>query len=198
MLLVTSVPFRTVPVQFNHGAKAQPLGMGSGVRTPQHFNWPPHNYCEHNLTPISILDKAHACSSEILSSKSQLFQDFRFKLIKATPEKLIWSSKFQKNSGEGLTEPPPQTSFPIFLGLWPRFGLCPIQTLHFWRVVVPLPCLGTRFANVYVQLPLNERAKIMCLSSKFCKMNHPRQKQIFMFKTFLGATVDTTAPYLHA
>ena len=33
---------------------------------------------------------------------------------------------------------------------------------------------------------------MMCLSSEFCKINHLRTKQISMFQTFLGATVDTT------
>ena len=38
---------------------------------------------------------------------------------------MVSSSIFQKFSGEGLTEPPPQTPPPFFLGLRPRFGLRP-------------------------------------------------------------------------
>ena len=45
----------------------------------------------------------------MLSSKSRLFQDFPFNY---TPDRTIWSSKFQKISGEGITEPPPQTPTP--------------------------------------------------------------------------------------
>ena len=61
----------------------------------------------------------------MFSLKSRLFQDFPFN---CTPSWTIWSSKFQKFSGEGLTEPPPQTPPPLFLGLRPRFGLRPIRT----------------------------------------------------------------------
>ena len=38
---------------------------------------------------------------------------------------MVSSLIFQKFSGEGLTEPPPQTPPPLFLGLRPRFGLRP-------------------------------------------------------------------------
>ena len=38
---------------------------------------------------------------------------------------MVSSLIFQKFSGEGLTEPPPQTPPPFFLGLRPRFGLRP-------------------------------------------------------------------------
>ena len=38
---------------------------------------------------------------------------------------MVSSLIFQKFPGEGLTEPPPQTPPPIFLGLRPRFGLRP-------------------------------------------------------------------------
>ena len=59
----------------------------------------------------------------MFSLKSRLFQDFPFNY---TPNWTIWSSKFKKIFGEGLTEPPPQTPPPLFLGLRPRFGLRPI------------------------------------------------------------------------
>ena len=46
--------------------------------------------------------------------------------FKYTPKWMVSSLIFQKFSGEGLTEPPPQTPPPpIFLGLRPRFGLRP-------------------------------------------------------------------------
>ena len=75
--------------------------------------------------------------------ESRLYQDFWFKY---RPDWTIWSSKFQKLSGEGLTEPPPQTPPPLFLGLRPqisgasrpRFGLRPIRTPNFWTVAAPL------------------------------------------------------------
>ena len=48
--------------------------------------------------------------------------DFRFYY---TPECMVSSRNFQKFSGEGLTESPPQTPPPLNLGLRPRFGLRP-------------------------------------------------------------------------
>ena len=45
--------------------------------------------------------------------------------FKYAPKWMVSSLIFQKFSGEGLTEPPPQTPPPLFLGLRPRFGLCP-------------------------------------------------------------------------
>ena len=45
--------------------------------------------------------------------------------FKYTPKWMVSSLIFQKFSGEGLTEPPPQTPPPIFLGLRPWFGLRP-------------------------------------------------------------------------
>ena len=41
------------------------------------------------------------------------------------PKWMVSSLIFQKFSGEGLTELPPQTPPPLFLGLRPRFGLRP-------------------------------------------------------------------------
>ena len=45
--------------------------------------------------------------------------------FKYAPKWMVSSLIFQKFSGEGLTEPPPQTPPPLFLGLRPRFGLRP-------------------------------------------------------------------------
>ena len=45
--------------------------------------------------------------------------------LKYATKWMVSSLIFQKFSGEGLTELPPQTPPPIFLGLRPRFGLRP-------------------------------------------------------------------------
>ena len=45
--------------------------------------------------------------------------------FKYAPKWMVSSLIFQKFSGEGHTEPPPQTPPPLFLGLRPRFELRP-------------------------------------------------------------------------
>ena len=45
--------------------------------------------------------------------------------LKYVPKCMVSRLIFQKFSGEGLTEPPPQTPPSFFLGLRPRFGLRP-------------------------------------------------------------------------
>ena len=90
---------------------------------PQHFHWPP--ILDRTFNMGGQLHCKYKCFS-VFSLKSRLFQDFPFNY---TPNWTIWSSKFQKNSGEGSrTEPPPQTPPPLFFGLRPRFGLRPIRT----------------------------------------------------------------------
>ena len=56
--------------------------------------------------------------------KCDLFVAFDFS-ISYTPNCTISSNNFETNSGERLTEPPPQTPPPLLLGLRPRFGLRP-------------------------------------------------------------------------
>ena len=56
--------------------------------------------------------------------KCDLFVAFDFS-ISYTPNCTIPSYNFEKISGEGLTEPTPQTPPPLLLGLRPRFGLRP-------------------------------------------------------------------------
>ena len=58
--------------------------------------------------------------------------------MKCATDRTIHENYFQKFSGEGLTEPPPQTPPPFFLGLRPWFGLRP-QFLGTSR-----PCLSTK------------------------------------------------------
>ena len=54
--------------------------------------------------------------------KSRLFPDSPFNY---TPNWTIWSSKFQKFSGEGLTEPPPQTPPPALSRASPSIRASP-------------------------------------------------------------------------
>ena len=142
MALVTSVPFL---FQFNSSmgpGHAQPLGMGSGVRTPQHFYWPPliivniflltPNFKSGQSSCMFVWNVFFGFHQKVDYFKMSISNYFRI----YTPEWLIWSSKFQKIAGEGLTGPPPQTPSPLFLGFCSRFGLRPIQTPDFWRVVV--------------------------------------------------------------
>ena len=87
---------------------------GSGVRTANFFIdpqfWTAFNSFVLNVFLYNI------------SLKSRFFQDFPFNY---TPDLTIWSSKFQKFSREGLTEPPPQNPPLHFLRLHPIFGVCP-------------------------------------------------------------------------
>ena len=181
MALVTSVPFL---FQFNSSTgQGHRTTMESGVRTPQHVLLTSPNYCEHILhwPSISILDKAHACSSFSIFVffhvfiKKSIISRLPFQINIGYIHQSDWFKvrNSKKLLGKGAHRSPPKTPSPLFLGRCSRFGL-QIQTPYFWLVVVPLPCLGTRFANVNVQHPLNERSKIKYLSSEFCKINHQR------------------------
>ena len=80
----------------------------------------------------------------VFSLKNRLYQDFGFKY---TPDWTIWSSKFQKFSGEGLTEPPPQTPPPALSRASPSVRASPdSDPPNFWSVAAPLSAVRSLLA----------------------------------------------------
>ena len=99
--------------------RAQPLGR-SGVRTSQHFYWPP------------ILNKAFNKGGRfnsfvwnvfLFSFKSRFFQDCPLNYTPDLNDLKFENSKFRTISGEGLTKPPLQTPPRSFSGFALDSGL---------------------------------------------------------------------------
>ena len=107
-----------VSVEFIHGARVQKLGMGSGDQDPSKLSltssfivntifWPPCNFKSGQSSCMLFW------MFFMFSSKMQLFQNFRFKLIYATPAgytKMIDSkfkipNKFRRGAHRGWPSP---------------------------------------------------------------------------------------------
>ena len=174
--------------------------MGSGVRTPQPFYWPPHNYCEHNFIDPNF-NSGQSSRMFVWNTfiERSIILGFPFQINKGYTRKI--DLKFEipkKNPRRGSHRAPSPDHFPLFLGLCPRFGLRAwFRSPTFDAWLCPYHAWGR---DLYVQHPLNERAKMMCLSSEFCTINqHWTTKINIYFRNFSrGDGRYNNAPYLRA
>ena len=130
MALVTSVPFLfQFPSSMGRG-HAQPLEMGSGVRTPQHFYWPPliivNTFFIDPQFQIwaKLMHVRLKCFFRVFIKKS-IISRFQFQIIIGYIQENDWFEvrNSKKLLGRGSPGPLHRPLPPFFLGFCSRFGL---------------------------------------------------------------------------